>query len=113
MFGAFLKVNKKIVDENTIITQDEAGEDISSEEVVDFKEDGYDNEIKVSVVGDILFDGHIRNNISQEGYDYPWVHVKEYFQNDDITIGNLETSVTRGGTPCQINNLISDQIPKM
>lgn len=60
---------------------------------------GYDNKIKISLVGDILFDGHIRNNISEEGYSYPWLYVKEYFQNDDISIGNLETSITRGGTP--------------
>lgn len=56
-------------------------------------------EIKISLVGDMLFDGHIRNHIAEYGYSYPWTYVKEYFQNDDITIGNLETSITRGGSP--------------
>lgn len=55
------------------------------------------NEIKISLVGDILLDGHIRNYIHKDGYSYPWHYVREYFENDDITIGNLETSITNGG----------------
>lgn len=55
------------------------------------------NEISISLVGDILLDGHIRNHIHKEGYDYPWHYVREYFENDDITIGNLETSITGAG----------------
>lgn len=117
IFGALLKMNKRIVDKNAVITKSETsgnilyGEDSKEgfltkikNKIKNFKdaraqakED--DNEIKISVVGDILFDGNIRDNINEEGYDYPWLHVKEYFENEDISIGNLETSVTRGGTP--------------
>ncbi len=71
------------------IEEEKVEEDNKTEELV--------NTIKISLVGDILLDGGIRNHIHKHGYDYPWHYVREYFQNDDITIGNLETSITRGG----------------
>ena len=55
------------------------------------------NHFKISLVGDLLMDGSIKGQIDRNGTDYPWEMVKEYFQNDDITIGNLETSITTGG----------------
>lgn len=50
--------------------------------------------LQISLVGDLLMDGSVRGQIDKNGRDYPWEMVKEYFQNDDITIGNLETSIT-------------------
>lgn len=129
IFMALLTVNKRIVDQNAIITRAESDSAILSEDEEmpnndsnegdklafiekikdkidsitgkdkEEEEENYDNKIKISLVGDILFDGHIRNHIKEHGYDYPWDYVREYFDNDDISIGNLETSVTRGGTP--------------
>lgn len=55
-------------------------------------------ELTISLVGDILLDGSVRGQIDENGYDYPWEHVKKYFQEDDLTIGNLETSITYGGS---------------
>lgn len=54
--------------------------------------------LTISLVGDILMDGSVRSQINQNGYHYPWEYVRDYFQEDDITIGNLETSITREGT---------------
>lgn len=54
-------------------------------------------ELTISLVGDILMDGSVRRQIDANGYDYPWEHVKKYFQKDDISIGNLETSITLRG----------------
>ena len=51
----------------------------------------------ISLVGDLLMDGSIRAEIDRKGYDYPWEMVKEYFIEDDLTIGNLETSITNKG----------------
>ena len=68
-------------------------------ELMGREEEIYENKFRVSLVGDMLFDGHIRNHIDQHGYDYPWEYVSEYFKDDDISIGNLETSITRGGKP--------------
>lgn len=53
--------------------------------------------VTISIVGDILMDGSVRAQIDKNGVEYPWEMVKEYFQNDDITIGNLETSITTKG----------------
>lgn len=53
----------------------------------------------ISIVGDMLMDGSVRAQINKNGVEYPWEMVKDYFQNDDITIGNLETSITTKGTP--------------
>lgn len=50
--------------------------------------------VSISMVGDILMDGSVRAQIDKNGIEYPWEMVKEYFNNDDITIGNLETSIT-------------------
>lgn len=55
-------------------------------------------ELSISLVGDILMDGSVRGQINKNGYDYPWEEVEEYFQEDDITIGNLETSITIKGS---------------
>ncbi|WP_353096539.1 CapA family protein [Tissierella praeacuta] len=52
----------------------------------------------ISLVGDILMDGSVRVHINKNGIEYPWEMVKNYFQEDDITIGNLETSITTKGT---------------
>lgn len=41
-----------------------------------------------------MMDGSIRPNIEKYGYDYFWKDVSEYFKADDLTIGNLETSIT-------------------
>lgn len=54
--------------------------------------------VSISLVGDIMLDGRVRAQINENGTEYLWEMVKEYFQNDDITIGNLETSITTRGT---------------
>ncbi|WMM25317.1 CapA family protein [Tissierella sp. MB52-C2] len=53
--------------------------------------------LSISLIGDILMDGSVKIHINKNGFNYPWDRVKEYFQNDDITIGNLETSITTKG----------------
>lgn len=52
----------------------------------------------ISLVGDIMMDGSVKVQINKNGLEYPWEMVKDYFQKDDITIGNLETSVTTRNT---------------
>lgn len=54
--------------------------------------------LSISIVGDLLMDGSVRKQIDKFGVEYPWEKVQEYFQNDDITIGNLETSITTKGS---------------
>lgn len=68
---------------------------MKAQEVVNFQEE---KTVSISIVGDILMDSSVRAQINKNGIEYPWEMVKEYFQNDDITIGNLETSITTRGT---------------
>lgn len=68
---------------------------MKAQEVVNFREE---KTVSISIVGDILMDSSVRAQINKNGIEYPWEMVKEYFQNDDITIGNLETSITTRGT---------------
>lgn len=67
------------------------------EVVIEAREENDRETITLSLVGDIFMDGSVRALIDRNGIDYPWEMVKEYFQNDDITIGNLETSITTRG----------------
>ena len=71
--------------------------DIQKVEVGIEEEQEINNATTISLVGDIFMDGSIRALIDRNGIDYPWEMVKEYFQNDDISIGNLETSITTRG----------------
>ncbi|NLV89574.1 MAG: CapA family protein [Tissierellia bacterium] len=68
-------------------------EEVAIEEVQELDQ----NTLTISLVGDIFMDGSLRGLIDRNGIDYPWEMVKDYFQNDDITIGNLETSITTRG----------------
>ena len=56
------------------------------------------DEIIISIVGDMLMDSSVRGQIDRNGVEFPWEHVKDYFQKDNLTIGNLETSITTSGT---------------
>lgn len=92
---------KEVIEENTeepsektIKPMEELSEPIE-EVVANIREP---KELSISLVGDLLMDGSVRGQINQNGYDYPWEFVAEYFQEDDITIGNLETSITKGGS---------------
>lgn len=97
----------KEVSTNEDLKEENSKEDKISEENQDKEKDPI---IVISLVGDILFDGHIKNHINKEGYDYPWKYVSEYFQNDHISIGNLETSITNRGEkwPDKYYNFRSD-----
>jgi len=51
----------------------------------------------ISLAGDTCFDGALKKHISNYGINYPFDKVNSYFKEDDLTILNLETSVTTGG----------------
>ncbi len=55
--------------------------------------------ITISFTGDILLDSWVGAAIDQNGVDYPYQHTKHILQKSDVTVGNLETSVSTRGTP--------------
>ena len=59
--------------------------------------EGEENTITISLAGDVMMDGSVRQQINKYGYDYPWEKVKDYFMESDLSIVNLETSITTRG----------------
>ena len=57
-----------------------------------------DDEIRISAVGDIMLDGTARPVLQENGYDYPFVHMRPVFKDSQVVIGNLEGPLTTRGT---------------
>lgn len=55
------------------------------------------DEITISLVGDIMLSRGVQSYLQEFGYDYPYEDVRELFLGDDLTIGNLECPVTDDG----------------
>lgn len=68
--------------------------------------------VLISFAGDTLFSGKVEAKLKQEGYDYPYRHVKELFLEDDLTVLNLETPVTEGGIPDEEKSFVFKSSPK-
>ena len=56
-------------------------------------------DIIISAVGDIMLDGSSRRVMAEQGYDYPFVHMHQYFADAQIVFGNVEGPLTDRGTP--------------
>jgi poly-gamma-glutamate synthesis protein (capsule biosynthesis protein) len=54
-------------------------------------------EIIINAVGDIMLAGSGAATCKRLGYDYPFTATKAELKNGDITIGNLESPIARGG----------------
>ncbi|MFB5267503.1 CapA family protein [Paenibacillus enshidis] len=52
----------------------------------------------LNFVGDMQFSGKVEQLLQEKGYDYPYKRLGSLFKSDDLTVGNLETPVTDGGT---------------
>jgi len=73
--------------------------------------------VKLTFAGDIMMSGNVEKRLLEEGYDFPFVHVKPLFLQDDYTIANLETPVTSRGTPSENKAFVykssPDAVPAM
>lgn len=72
-----------------------AKEAIKNEQEVGKEE--VEKNLQISLIGDMAMDGSVRRQIDKNGYAYPWEKVFNTFNADDLTIGNLETSITTRG----------------
>jgi hypothetical protein len=63
--------------------------------IAEFEKDP--NLIQMAFVGDILLASGVEDLMKQNGFDYPYKDVKDFLQQPDLTIGNLETPVTDRG----------------
>jgi poly-gamma-glutamate capsule biosynthesis protein CapA/YwtB (metallophosphatase superfamily) len=55
--------------------------------------------ITIKFTGDILLDSAVGYDIERYGVDYPFEKVASLLKDADLTVGNLETSVSTRGTP--------------
>ncbi len=62
--------------------------------------------------GDMIFSGKVEGKLKQEGYDYPFKHLGDLFQKDDLTIANLETPVTNAGIGATNKQYVFKSSPK-
>ncbi|CAH0117618.1 hypothetical protein PAE9249_00078 [Paenibacillus sp. CECT 9249] len=71
-----------------------------------------DEPIKLTFTGDVLLSGKIDKLMREHGYDYPYRYVAPIFQQDDLTVVNLETPVTERGTPAVDKMFVFKSSPK-
>lgn len=57
--------------------------------------------VTIALVGDILPAARVLDYMNQYGFDYPFRETSRLLTAADITAGNLETSITKRGTPEQ------------
>lgn len=68
--------------------------------------------VTINFVGDIQFSGKVAELLDKNGYDYPFAKLGNLFKEDDLTIGNLETPVTLGGTGAADKTYVYKSSPK-
>lgn len=59
--------------------------------------DGRQNEgssVRLAFVGDVLLGSYVETLMKRNGFEYPYMQVKQLLQDADVTAANLETAVT-------------------
>lgn len=55
-------------------------------------------EISITIVGDIMLSRGVQSFLESEGYDYPYTGLKDILINDDLSLANLECPITDSNT---------------
>ncbi|MBW4837782.1 MAG: CapA family protein, partial [Paenibacillaceae bacterium] len=77
------------------------------------KRDGGDAEqLLIHFAGDTIFSGKVEERLKKMGYEFPYQYVRGLFQNDDLSVLNLETPVTTGGDPAEGKTFVFKSPPK-
>lgn len=95
------------VDEPQTDGEDEAGSEADREREADSGE-----RLLIHFAGDTIFSSKVAEKLEKEGYDYPYRYVRDLFQNDDLSVVNLETPVTDGGTAAENKTFVFKSSPK-
>ncbi|SDF64451.1 poly-gamma-glutamate synthesis protein (capsule biosynthesis protein) [Fontibacillus panacisegetis] len=90
------------------------GEDSSQGEAAPPEHNGEEaeQELLIHFGGDTIFSDKVAVKLNEEGYDYPYEYVRELFQNDDLTVVNLETPVTERGVGAENKTFVFKSSPK-
>lgn len=77
------------------------------------KEENDDAErLLIHFAGDTIFSGKVEERLEKAGYELPYEYVRGLFQNDDLSVLNLETPVTTGGEPAEDKTFVFKSPPK-
>ncbi|MGG6314343.1 CapA family protein [Paenibacillus macerans] len=71
-----------------------------------------EDRLLIHFAGDTIFSGKVEEKLEKTGYEYPYEYVRELFQNDDLSVLNLETPVTEGGEPAENKTFVFKSPPK-
>lgn len=96
---------------NAETSQDRQDKDKDNKGMMD--ETDKEQVIHFTFVGDVMNAGRVATVVEEQGYDYPYEHVRERFNRDDVTIANLETPLTTGGVPVTDMPFVYKSNPKM
>lgn len=86
--------------EDTVIIEEEAKKDEGANtEQKPVEKETSKGQVEICFTGDVMMDSFIGDYIRDQGVDYPWTDVSPILNEADLTMVNLETSVsTRGQT---------------
>lgn len=68
--------------------------------------------VHLTFVGDTIMTGHVETLLKEKGFDFPYAYVKQLFTQDDLTIANLETPVTKRGVPASNKEFVYKSPPE-
>lgn len=71
-----------------------------------------DEELLIHFAGDTIFSNKVATKLEQQGYDFPYVYVRDLFLKDDLTIVNLESPVTERGVEAENKTYVFKSSPK-
>lgn len=84
------------------IEEDSADEqEVSGEVSIEMESEQLDQRVRLALVGDVLLGSTVQNLLDANGYDYPYIHVRDRLRQADLAIANLETPITTGGEPAE------------
>lgn len=70
-----------------------------------------EDELLLHFAGDTMFSGRVAEKLQIEGFDYPFAHISEFLQNDDLSVLNLESPLTTGGTSAEDKQYVFQSSP--
>lgn len=98
--------------QNTSPSNNELNSNNKTNEVaVPEKEEKKEDQLLFHFAGDTMFSGRVAEKLKIEGNDFPFQHVISFFQNDDLSVLNLESPITTRGTNAEDKQYVFESSP--
>jgi poly-gamma-glutamate synthesis protein (capsule biosynthesis protein) len=83
----------------------------TEETAVPKQEEKKEDQLLFHFAGDTMFSGRVAEKLKIEGNDFPFQHVSSIFQNDDLSVLNLESPITTRGTNAEDKQYVFESSP--